>query len=152
MKRRRPVSEQAIEQVVEYTERILQPEIVVKSEVFARKQEKRTVEISPFFCVYLPENELIKIEGKEDRFLLKRAGKSLVIWLDPDNERIISIGGIDYCLSQEGKLIEVKTGVFVPQRKPGSKDYVFAQDEEGRSILDLRAIEGNKKIAGFFRK
>lgn len=147
------VSKKEIERRTIYTETILRPKLV-QPEVFTRKQGERIVEISPNFGIYFPANEVIEIKGGEENFLLQRAGKNLNIWLDPEEERTITIGSSDYYLNQEGKLIELEEIAFalLPRRKPNTKDYPLTKDEKGRFVINLRSIEGNEKIDQFFKK
>jgi len=152
-----------LEEQIKYTEQILQPEIIATPGIVATKKEqrekKRLLRINSKVSIYLPENEEIKIKWKKDKqgdhLYLQRAEQILDIWPDSEDNRAISIGNKDYYITREDKLIEViEGGIFdiVPRRKPGSKDYQLAEDEEGGLVINLREIGGNDQINKLFQK
>ena len=161
--RKRRISKKELEEQVKYTEEILQPEIIATPGIVVTKKEqrekKRLLRINSKVSIYLPENEEIKIEWEKDTrgdyLYLQRAGKTLDVWLDPTDNYSIGIGDKDYYITREDKLIELaEGGIFdlVPRRKPGSKDYQLVKNEEGRLVINLRAIEDNDQIKELFLK
>ena len=161
--RKRRISKKELEEQIKYTEEILQPEIIATPGIVAAKkekrEEKRMVRVNPRVSIFLSENEGIKIEWKRnelgDYLHLQRAGKILDIYPDPEDSRIITIGNKDYYITKEDRLIELTEGGIldlVPLRKPGSKDYQLAKNEEGGLVINLRGIEDNDQIKELFKK